>query len=129
MPTIGFDSGSLTPAYRQVIEQVRTLIVEGTLAPGFVMPSVRKLATDLGVHFNTVATAYRALASEGWLEVTHGRPARVTAKKLTPDRKHIAEKALFERLRYILAEMRSQGVSLDRISRELRALAKEIEQV
>jgi len=51
--------------------------MEGMLRPGDTLPPVRRLAIDLGIHFNIVAEAYRALAEEGLLEIVHGHGARV----------------------------------------------------
>jgi DNA-binding transcriptional regulator YhcF (GntR family) len=63
--TIRFDPFSGVPAIRQITDSLRVLLVERKLAPGVVLPSVRRLAMELGVHFNTVAEAYRELAGEG----------------------------------------------------------------
>ena len=71
------DIASEVPAYRQIADQVRALIVEGALEPGDSLPPVRKLALDLGIHFNTIAEAYRTLEREGLLEIIHGHGARV----------------------------------------------------
>ena len=68
---IRIDLDASTPVNRQIVDQIRTLLVEGALPPGADLPSVRRLATDLGVHFATVADAYRTLAEEGWLEISH----------------------------------------------------------
>ena len=65
------------PAYRQIVDGLRALIVEGVLVPGDRMPTVRDLAVDLSVHHNTVAEAYRQLAAEGWLELGRRRGATV----------------------------------------------------
>ena len=54
------------------------------LKPGDVLPSVRRLALDLGIHFNTVAEAYRALAEEGWLDLRHGCVATVVQRAQPP---------------------------------------------
>ncbi len=63
---IRIDLSSTVPAYRQIVDALRVLLVEGTLPPGSDLPSVRRLAMELGVHFNTVGEAYRTLADEGW---------------------------------------------------------------
>ena len=63
------DPTSETAVYRQIVDGLRIALVGGELAPGDALPSVRRLALDLGVNFNTVAQAYRALAKEGWLEI------------------------------------------------------------
>jgi DNA-binding transcriptional MocR family regulator len=70
---------SPTPAYRQIANDLRRHLVEERLKPGDLLPPIRQLALDLGVHFNTVALAYRLLAEEGWLETpspaSDSRPA------------------------------------------------------
>src|ERR1039457_3217049 len=70
-----------TPPNPQIVDQLRTLFVEGAIAPAQAVPSVRRLAGDLGVHFNTVADAYRILKDDGWLEIAHGRGVRVLDRR------------------------------------------------
>ena len=88
------------------------------------MPSVRRVAMELGVHFNTVAEAYRQLATEGWLDLKHGRAA-VVMERAVPVAENGARTADFHsRLRGIVAQMRSEGIPADSIAAELRAIAK-----
>ena len=74
------DPDDRKPIYQQVVEGIRDLIARGALAEGSVLPPVRQLAGDLGVNLNTIATAYRELASEGLLSVRHGLRAVVTSR-------------------------------------------------
>src|SRR5690242_5223545 len=83
-PKIRIDLDSPIPAYRQIVDSIRALLVEGSLSPGADLPSVRRLAMELGVHFNTVGEAYRQLAAEGWLDLRHGRGARVVQRGSRP---------------------------------------------
>jgi DNA-binding transcriptional regulator YhcF (GntR family) len=59
-----------------LFEQLRSQVVggirDGRLAPGTRLPTVRDLATKLGLAVNTVARAYRELEEAGILE-TRGR--------------------------------------------------------
>ncbi len=114
-----------SPVYRQIVDQVRTLCVGGALQPGQALPSVRQLAASLGVHFNTVAEAYRALAEEGWLEVKQGRSVRIIDR--TPPRP--PTRALTtqhrSRLRHLVAELRSQGFSSEWIRHEIESVLEE----
>jgi GntR family transcriptional regulator len=118
------DLGSPIPAYRQIVDQIRTLILEKELVPEAALPSVRRLAIDLGIHFNTVAEAYRTLAEEGWIHVSRGRAATVAKRDLPsrPDPDALTD--LRERLRHLISEMRATGLSPARIARELRALTE-----
>src|SRR5437870_10494667 len=77
MPTITIDLKSSIPVYRQIVDAIRHLLVEGELKPGDQLPPVRQLGLDLGVHFNTVAQAYRELSEEGWLDLKRRRGAVV----------------------------------------------------
>jgi DNA-binding transcriptional regulator YhcF (GntR family) len=119
------DMTSGVPAYRQIVDGLRVLLVSGQLKPGTALPSVRRMALDLGVHFNTVAEAYRCLADEGWLELKHGRSALVIERTTPPaDNKKLRE--LAQQLRALAAQMRAHGVPLNRIRAELLAVAEEI---
>src|SRR5438045_3209210 len=74
------DLKSPVPVYRQIVDCLRILLVNSELSPGDQLPPVRRLALDLGVHFNTVAEAYRTLEEEGWLEIGRRSGARVVAR-------------------------------------------------
>ena len=75
--TIQIDLASHTPVYEQIANSLRALLVQEAFKPGEQLPTVRRLAVDLGVHHNTVAEAYRALAVEGWLDLKRGCGATV----------------------------------------------------
>jgi DNA-binding transcriptional regulator YhcF (GntR family) len=69
---ITIDSSLSEPPYEQVKRQFVTLVESGELAPGDKLPTVRRLAADLGCAANTVARAYRELESAGVID-TRGR--------------------------------------------------------
>ncbi len=123
---IRIDLSSPIPAYRQIVDGLRTLLVEGGLEPGARLPSVRRLAMELGVHFNTVGEAYRELASEGWLDVRQGSGATVLDRgrpaPASPER--LAE--FRGRLRNLVTQMRAAGVPSARIAAELRAAGENL---
>jgi len=115
---------SSVPAYRQIANDLRRHLVDGRLKPGDLLPPIRQLAVDLGVHFNTVALAYRMLAAEGWLELKRRRGAAVIARNAprAVDRSHVDH--LLQQLEHIAAELRSAGMSARQISAALRRLAQ-----
>jgi DNA-binding transcriptional regulator YhcF (GntR family) len=115
---------SPVPAYRQIADDLRRHLVDGRLTPGDLLPPIRQLALDLGVHFNTVALAYRLLADEGWLELKRRRGATVIARN-TPravDRRQVDH--LLRQLAHIAAQLRSAGMSSRQIAAALRRLAE-----
>ncbi|WP_102191836.1 GntR family transcriptional regulator [Microbacterium aurantiacum] len=66
-----------TPA-EQVHSQLRGLITTGGLASDERLPSVRQLASDLGIAPGTVAKAYKQLEAEGLVESRIGAGTRVS---------------------------------------------------
>lgn len=70
---IQLDFRSGTPIYTQIVEQVRQQVVSGLLKPGEQLPTVRALALELRVNFNTVARAYRLLDEAGIISTQQGR--------------------------------------------------------
>jgi DNA-binding transcriptional regulator YhcF (GntR family) len=114
------------PVYRQIVDALRPMLVDGKLTPGDLLPPVRQLAADLGVHFNTVAAAYRLLAEEGWLDLRRGRGAAVVDRK-TPRADSAAANQFARRLRELIAEGRAGGSPTGAIARELRQRAEGLE--
>lgn len=123
---VRIDLASPVPAYRQIVEALRTHLVEGAIVPGDALPSVRRLASELGIHFNTVAQAYRELASEGWLDVSHGKPVRVVERHARRQADSAAVERFRTRIRSLIAEARAQGIARRTVTSELKALAEGI---
>lgn len=74
--------------YRQIAEQLRSLIVQGEFALGQRMPAERDLATELGVSRPSVREALIALEVEGMIEVRTGSGIYVrsnTPKATSPE--------------------------------------------
>jgi GntR family transcriptional regulator len=112
------DLSSRVPAYEQIAGELRSLLVSGELVPGDALPPVRQLAIDLGVHFNTVAQAYRTLAEEGWFELRRGRGVQVLDRKAVPPNSRARENFARE-LNRLLAQALGDGVPEKAIQTEL----------
>ena len=67
------DLMSRIPIYEQLYRKVTQLILKGVLKEQDKLPSVRSLATDLGVNPNTVAKAYALLERDGVIYSLAGR--------------------------------------------------------
>lgn len=72
------DSESSIPPYEQLKLQLVAQIDTGELVVGARLPTVRRLAADLGLAPNTVAKTYRLLEVEGYVQ-TGGRAGTVVA--------------------------------------------------
>jgi GntR family transcriptional regulator len=126
-PAIRINVRSAVPAYRQIVDGLRARLVEGALPPGHVLPPVRRLALELGVHFNTVAQAYRELADEGWLDLKHGRGATVVERKPAAKPRQRDSRVFRERLRELVAQIRADGLPAARVASELKLLAESLD--
>lgn len=121
------DTSSETPVYRQIVDGMRVALVNRDLVPGNSLPAVRRLALDLGTHFNTVAQAYRELAREGWLDIGARSGARVIERRVTTTSKPKADASFRRRIEEIVAQMQANGVTRSRLARELRLIAATLE--
>ena len=72
MALLVLDPHAPVPPYEQVRLQIASAIEGGKLRPAAQLPTVRRLAGDLGIAVNTVARAYRELELAGLVE-TRGR--------------------------------------------------------
>ena len=60
------------PIYEQISSQVKAQILSGTLAAGAKLPSIRALASDLGVSVITTKRAYADLEQLGFISTVQG---------------------------------------------------------
>jgi len=126
-PTIRIDLNSPVANYRQIVDALRAHLVDGNLAPGEALPSVRRLGLELGITFNSVAQAYRQLAEEGWLDLQHGRRAVVIERRVPASAGRAKVTGFRRRIREMVAQMRAEGLSPRDIASELRLVAERLE--
>lgn len=72
MLPVTLDRADARPLGVQLADQVRRLVLAGTLAHGTRLPSTRRLAADLGVSRAVAEQAWDQLRAEGWLEARQG---------------------------------------------------------
>jgi GntR family transcriptional regulator len=113
-------TGSGTPIYRQIVEQVRLAVATGSLPPGHVMPSVRSLAEQLLLNVNTVVKAYAELVRDGVLESQHGLGYFVAQK-----RQIYAKAERLRRVRQAADTFIHQAVFLDFTADEISKIVAE----
>ncbi len=77
---ISISNTSEKPIYEQISEKVKASIIIGELLGGQPMPSIRKLAKDLGVSVITIKRAYDDLEKEGFIFTVPGKGSYVTAQ-------------------------------------------------
>lgn len=121
MPIVfNINTGSTTPIYKQITDQVCLAVAGGRLAVGDQLPSVRALAEELVVNPNTVARAYADLTREGVIESRAGRGVFITQK-----RKIYSRAEGWRRLEPLLDSLIGEAMVLDFTREELRAAFEE----
>lgn len=103
------------PIYRQLRDKVVEMILEGQLADGDALPSVRSVAADFTLNPLTVLKGYQQLVDEGLVEKRRGRGMFVTegsrAQLLKGERQRFLEQewpkvlSTIERLGFDAAEL------------------------
>jgi GntR family transcriptional regulator len=116
---IDLDFGSSTPIYTQIIDQVKVQLATGELNPGDQLPTVRQLASELRVNFNTIARAYRLLDEEGLISTQRGRGTYLVdqgdAKTEGMERKATIE----EQMEKMIQSLLKQGYSKEEIKNSI----------
>lgn len=77
---IHLDFRSGLPIYIQIMNQIEQKVSGGVIKPGDQLPTVRALASELRVNFNTVARAYRLLDEAGVISTQQGRGTYIIEK-------------------------------------------------
>lgn len=70
---------SMVPIYEQLMEQIKSDIIQSVLSEGEALPSVRTLAGELRISALTVKKAYDKLEEEGFVTIVHGKGTYVSA--------------------------------------------------
>lgn len=100
---IHVDYNSGEPISRQIIAQIKWMIVSGRLTPGDKLPSIRELARTLKINPTTVTRVYNDLAHNGIIILHQGRGAFVSDQPAAiPDSE--VHKIVGEKARVLLVE-------------------------
>ena len=120
MMTFELDFRSGIPIYIQVVEHFRQMVLRGDLKPGDQLPTVRSLALELRVNFNTVARAYRLLDEAGIISTQQGRGTYILSlppPAMADDLRRTSLKSLANQ---VLVDASRLGASPDEIMEILR---------
>lgn len=109
------DESSDVPLWLQLRNRLAYLISTGYYAPGEQLPTVRALASEISINYNTVNKAYLSLKSEGYIESTRGRGAFV--KSDVSDIDEEASSQVDAILDECITSCRDLGLALDDIRR------------
>ncbi len=119
MLQIDFRSG--LPIYTQIVNQLQAQVAAGALKPGDQLPTVRALAEELRVNFNTVARAYRILDEARIISTQQGRGTYIT--EIPPPK--VTERLRRESLEALTQRYIGEAERLGFSSAEISAMLKE----
>lgn len=119
--TLHLDFRSGLPIYIQITNQIEQQVTGGTLKPGDQLPTVRALASELRVNFNTVARAYRLLDEAGVISTQQGRGTYIM-EKAPPE---VAERLRGQTLRALARQYIGEAKRLDFSDTEINRMLRE----
>ena len=124
MPEFKLDETSGLPVWIQLRNRLIYLIKTGYYRQGEQLPSVRSLAADLSINYNTVSKAYVDLEHSGYVTSVRGRGVfvRETLESLHDEMSSAVDTVLEDAIRRCL----SMGMSLDEVQLRMIDIAHEI---
>ncbi|HMD90398.1 MAG TPA: GntR family transcriptional regulator [Anaerolineaceae bacterium] len=108
---IRLDFRSNEPIYLQIARQIEQLVANGELKLGDQLPTVRELATELRINFNTVSRAYRVLDESRLISTQRGRGTYIWEEPTEETMQNLRQKSLEELTRSYLSQSNQLGYS------------------
>lgn len=120
------DPNSQIPLYVQLTQQVKQAVINGQAQIGHTLPSVRSLASDLGMNMHTVNKAYNLLVEEGVLSKNQlGYSIYLNKLQLESP---IYQVELKEQLKNLMIDSFVHGIDLDEFIQWTNDIAQELKQ-
>ena len=115
---------SMVPIYEQLMEQIKSDIIQSELKEGEALPSVRTLAGELRISALTVKKAYDKLEEEGFVTTVHGKGTYVSAsdKQLALEAR---QKAIEDDFDKVIDRALSMGMKTEEISEVVKLILDE----
>lgn len=115
---------SMVPIYEQLMEQIKSDIIQSELKEGEALPSVRTLAGELRISELTVKKAYDKLEEEGFVTTVHGKGTYVSAsdKQLALEAR---QKAIEDDFDKVIDRALSMGMKKEEISEVVKLILDE----
>lgn len=118
------DKESDLPLWVQLRNRLVYLITSGYFKPGEKLPTVRGLAADISINFNTVNKAYISLMDEGYIDSKPGRGAIVRAIE---DEKTEKFKSVDTLIEDCVDACLAMGLSFDDVNKRMKKKMREME--
>lgn len=118
------DESSDLPIWAQIRNRIAYLIRTGHFKAGEQLPSVRTLAAEARINYNTVAKAYRDLELEGLIVSIRGRGMFVQKNVIVDESAGTAVDALLENC---IEQYRAHGMSYADIRERMDSIVDQLE--
>lgn len=114
---INLDYQSRKPIYLQIVDGIEKYVALEILKPEQQIPSIRDLATELGINPNTVKKAYSILEQRGVIVTLSTKGTFITVKTDRVLQKTIDEK--IENIKTKIKELEKFGLSKNEIIKRI----------
>jgi GntR family transcriptional regulator len=118
--TLHLDFRSGLPIYTQIVNQIQSQLANGILKPGDQLPTVRALAEELRVNFNTVARAYRLLDEAHIISTQQGRGTYITEIPAAGVTERLRQESLDALVQRFVAEALRLGFAKGEVAQMVR---------
>jgi GntR family transcriptional regulator len=118
---IQVDLESGVPIYIQLVDRIKQMVASGQLRPGQQLPTMRQLAADLRINYNTVGRAYALLSEDGVISTQQGRGTFV-ASRLSEEQIH---RMRLDKLHSMIRQIVQEALVLGYSPREIEDVFEE----
>jgi GntR family transcriptional regulator len=118
---IQVDLESGIPIYIQLVDRIKQMVASGQLRPGQQLPTMRQLAADLRINYNTVGRAYALLSEDGVISTQQGRGTFV-ASRLSEEQIH---RMRLDKLHSMIRQIVQEALVLGYSPREIEDVFEE----
>lgn len=118
-------NSSQVPLYEQIERQIKNQIVNMSLKPGEILPSIRTLAKELKVSIITTKRAYEELEKEGFIKTVVGKGTFVSQA----NNERLREVAMYEienKLEEVIISSKAIGLTLEETLDIVKSLYEEV---
>jgi GntR family transcriptional regulator len=117
---VDFESG--VPIYMQLVDRIKQMVASGQLQPGQQLPTMRQLAADLRINYNTVGRAYSLLDQDGVISTQQGRGTYI-ASRLSEEQIH---RMRLDKLGSMIGQVVQEALVLGYSSQEIENVVEEL---
>ena len=116
---VDFESG--VPIYMQLVDRIKQMVASGQLQPGQQLPTMRQLAADLRINYNTVGRAYAILDQDGVISTQQGRGTYI-ASRLNEEQ---IRRMRLDKLRSMVGQIVQEALVLGYSPQEIKDIVEE----